>query len=224
MKKPSRLRIFVAEDHPIVCSGFEHLAKQFPHWKIEGFAGTAAGALDACRRLPLDLLVVDLSLTEGDGLALIIDARKIRPDIRILVMSLYSEDEFARRAFLLGASGYVMKNRGMETIGEAIEVVASGRFFFSEHLLATLGSEDPGARKGVADLLTPREVRIFHLIGQGFSAATISRELKISVKTVEAHRENIKNKLNLNTALELNQRAYAWVWTLQNRFGVKPLT
>jgi DNA-binding NarL/FixJ family response regulator len=157
---------------------------------------------------------MDLMLAEDDGLALIKDLAAVAPDLRIVVFSLHPEDTYAERCLRAGAHGYVMKREPVATLFRAIRDTAAGGIAVSPRVSsALLGNLSPHARKpaGTELPLTDRELQIFRLIGLALPTRTIAEKLGVSGKTVEAHRENIKNKLNLDTAAALTARAATWV-------------
>lgn len=161
-----------------------------------------------------DVLVMDLMLGEDDGLALIKDLACLRPELRIVVFSLYPEETYAERCLRAGAHGYVMKREPVPALYRAIRDVASGGLAVSARVTAlALGALQGRARRpsGVADGLTDRELQVFRLLGSALSTRGIAESLGVSVKTIEAHRENIKNKLGLQSGAELVARAALWV-------------
>lgn len=163
-----------------------------------------------------DVLVMDLMLGEDDGLALIKDLLGLRPGVCIVVFSLYPEETYAERCLRAGAHGYVMKREPVETLFRAIREVAAGGLAVSARVTAAaLGAMHGGARKPAAKgpeaALTDRELQVFRLLGLALPTRGIAEKLGVSVKTIEAHRENIKNKLSLENGAELTARAALWV-------------
>lgn len=160
-----------------------------------------------------DVLVMDLMLGEDDGLALIKDLACLRPELRIVVFSLYPEDTYAERCLRAGAHGFVMKREPVPALYRAIRDVAAGGLAVSARVTAAaLGALQGRARRlaGVADELTDRELQVFRLLGLALPTRAIAEKLGVSVKTIEAHRENIKNKLGLHSGAELVARAALW--------------
>jgi DNA-binding NarL/FixJ family response regulator len=205
--------VAVAEDHPVVREGLAGLLAGEGGFALAGSAGSARELrLLLDRQLP-QVLVMDLMLHEEDGLALIKDLVALLPALRIVVFSLQSEDIYAERCLRAGAHGYVMKMEPVATLFAAVRTVAAGGIAVSprvnHRLLGHLGSGTPKPSGPAA--LTDRELQVFRLIGLALPTRTIAEKLTISIKTVEAHRENIKNKLGLDTHAALVARAAQWV-------------
>lgn len=206
-------RLMIVDDHPIVRRGLRELAEDESDLLVCSEAGDVEDALAKLADARPDLVLVDLSLRNGHGLDLIekIRARDKRP--RILVLSMHDDLLYAERALRCGASGYVNKQEPPERLVEAIREVLRGQICVSDEvadvLLRRLSAgqslqEDPVAT------LTNRELEVFELIGRGFSVKQIATRLDISGKTVEAHRDRIKAKLNVGNSLEVSRRAMQW--------------
>jgi DNA-binding NarL/FixJ family response regulator len=210
----SPLSIAVADDHPAVLEGLAAVLAQRGGFHVAARAGTAQEVRDLVERAPPAVLVLDLMLREEDGLALIKDLAVRAPAVRIIVFSLQPEEVYAERCLRAGAHGYVMKPEPVETLFAAIRAVAAGGLFFSPRITALLlGSVAGAARKpaGGYAQLTDRELQVFRLTGLALTSRQIAEKLGVSVKTVEAHRENIKNKLGLESGPALVARAALWV-------------
>lgn len=183
-----------------------------------GEADSASAALASLGRAKPDLVIVDLGLGDMHGLRLIETLRSTTPEIRILVLSAYSEALYGERALRSGADSYVNKQHATDHLVEAIRATAAGKRYLSkelsERLLSLLldgkGSGSPGVRA-----LSPRELEVFELIGNGKSTRDIAARLGLSVHTVETHREKVRAKLLLRNGRELTQAAVRWV--LENR-------
>ena len=176
--------------------------------------GEADSPVEAMRLLPAakaDVAIVDLTLRGGDGLELCKQIRDRFPKLPALVVSMHDEGLYAERALKAGARGYVMKQEPQETVIEALRTVMKGEVYLSPTMSAKMLRNFSGP-KSDADLpplerLTDRELEIFRLIGEGQSVRAIAEKLFLSTKTVEAHKEHIKQKLNLKTSNELLQYA-----------------
>jgi DNA-binding NarL/FixJ family response regulator len=210
----TRLTVAVAEDHPVMREGLAALLAGEGGFTVVGSAGSARDTRALVARASPHVLVMDLMLAEDDGLALIKDLAAVAPALRLVVFSLHPEDIYAERCLRAGAHGYVMKREPVATLFRAIREVAAGGISVSPRVsAAVLGALAGHARKpaGTEAQLTDRELQIFRLVGLALPTRTIAEKLGISVKTVEAHRENIKNKLGLDTAAALTARAAHWV-------------
>jgi len=181
---------------------------------VTGRAASARETRALIERMPPQVLLMDLMLQEDDGLALIKDLAVLAPTVRIVVFSLHPEDIYAERCLRAGAHGYVMKREPVETLFRALRDVAAGGIAVSPGLAATLlggltGRGHPTG--GTGGRLTDRELQVFRLVGLARSTREIAETLGVSIKTIEAHRENIKNKLGLDSAAALLNRAALWV-------------
>jgi DNA-binding NarL/FixJ family response regulator len=205
--------VLVVEDHPAVREGLAGLLSQ-AGFTVVGRADTPATALQLAAAQMPDVVVLDLMLGEADGLALIKDFATHAPAARVLVFTLQPEAVYAERCLRAGARGYVMKNEPVDELFAAIRAVAAGGMRFSPRVtLAVLEAAQGGAAKssGSVAQLTDRELQVFRLTGLALPTREVAEKLGVSVKTVEAHRENIKNKLGAQTHAELTARAAAWL-------------
>ena len=179
-----------------------------------GEAGTVAEAQAAVAKLKPDLVILDLRLKGGDGLELIRSLTSQFAGLRILVLSQYEASHYVERALRAGALGYVVKEQAAEEVLTAMRSVLAGEVYLTRalaaRLLHTFVGAVPGAPRAGVGLLTDRELHVLHLLGAGMSTRAIAAELKLSFKTIETHRENIKRKLGLRSAAELIHYALAW--------------
>jgi len=218
MKGPGdKIEILIVDDHPIVRQGIALLINQQPDLNVSCEAGSAEEALEvlAKREEPLQLAIVDLSLGGMSGLELVKALRTRYHDLSVLVMSMHDESLYAERVLRAGARGYIMKQEATEKIIAALRQILRGEIYVSdrmrnrmlERLIDNRGesSESPLAS------LSDRELEVLRLIGRGLSTGEIARDLCRSVKTIEAHRANIKEKLSLRGGAELVRFAIQWV-------------
>jgi DNA-binding NarL/FixJ family response regulator len=211
--KPTRRRVLIVDDHPIVRQGLKRMIETEPDMEVCGEAATEAQARRAIRELAPDIVIVDLALQEGDGLELVRDVHAHHPDVPMLVLSMHDETIYAERLLAEGASGYIMKQAAADQLLNALRAVLRGERYLSEQLAQTLGVRDGGAEGDAVDpvrRLSNRELQVLNLVGRGVSSRDIAAELGLSVKTVESHRQSIKRKLNLATNSQLLQYAMNW--------------
>ncbi len=198
----SRLRILIIDDHPIARQGLRLLIDGAEDMSVCGEAADADSALDALASLTPDLAIVDLSLRGKSGLELIKDIRNRHRDLPMLVLSMHDENMYAERALRAGARGYIMKQEATDKILLAIRKVMAGEIYVSEAMtsraLRRLAAAADRSRRSSLELLSDRELEVFQLIGQGKSTREIARLLHLSIKTIDAYRGHIKNKLNLS--------------------------
>lgn len=182
-----------------------------------GHAINAAQALKSARTLSPDLIVTDISLEGSNGLDLLRDLRAFVPKVPVLVFSMHDELVYAERVLRAGARGYVMKSQRIEQVLAAIRSLLRGEFYVSEAVKArsverlAYGHAPPAAEgRGIVDALTDRELQVLRLVGQGKGTRVIAGELHISVKTVESHREHLKEKLQLPDSAAVVRFAIEW--------------
>lgn len=194
--------------------GLRQLVAHEADLEVCGEAEDAAGALAQAEKLKPDVAVVDITLRSGNGLELIKDLQLRAPKIAVLVLSMHDESLYAERVLRAGGRGYIMKQEGGRRIVEGIRQVASGRTFVSSEVSARILDSFSGhARDDGTSVqsLTDREFEVFQLIGQGFSTKEMAGKLRVSVKTIEVHRVNIKEKLHTPTAPDLIRFAVRWM-------------
>jgi len=202
-----KARILIADDHPLVRDGLVRLLADQKDLCCCGESSTVAETLGAVARFNPDLILLDLRLKSGDGLELIKSLVGQFPKVRILVLSQHNEHMFVERALRAGAMGYVLKDQAAEEVLEAMRTVIAGEIYLSSALTAGMLSKlvaSPDARAAdCLERLTDRELHVLQLLGSGLSTREIAAELNLSFKTVETHRENLKNKLRIRGASEL---------------------
>ncbi len=195
--------------------GLAQLVNNEPDLTVCGEADTAGQALNVVCGCQPDMLIADISLPDKNGLELIKDLRALHPELSILVISMHDEELYAERVLRAGGRGYVMKQEGGKILMEAIRQVLSGKVFVSEKMSAKIleifsGRRDQSGGSPV-QRLSDREFEVFQMIGEGKGTRQIAEHLHLSVKTVEVHRANIKEKLRLKTATDLVRYAVRWI-------------
>jgi len=211
MKKlRAKSRIMIVDDHPMMRDGLNMRISSQDDMEVCGEAATENAAVELVRQLCPDLVLIDISLKEGNGIELVKRIRLLNATTKMLVVSTFEESLYAERALRAGALGYLNKNESNEKLIEAIRTVLRGDRYVSAETTQRLVSQALGKRDVMDDpleTLTDRELEIFRLIGAGVSTSAIADQLFLSTHTVDSHRENIKKKLGSKTAAELNRRA-----------------
>ena len=206
-KAQPKARVLLVDDHAIVRQGLAELINDQPDLVTCGEADSPPQAMKVIAEMKPDIAVVDVSLNSGDGIDLCRQIQEQWPSIAILVLSMHDEALYAERALRAGASGYVMKQEPQETVMAAIRRVLRGETHLSEKMAAKLLRSFTGGRADTGttplERLSDRELQVFRLIGRGRSVKDIADELFLSPKTVETHKEHIKQKLNLDSSNDL---------------------
>ncbi len=207
-------KVFIVDDHPIVRQGLGQLIDPEPDLEVCGEAADVKEARAALARVQPDIVIVDLSLRDSDGMELIKDIRSKHRQLPVLVLSMHDESIYAERLLSAGASGYIMKQAAGEQLLTALRRVLAGGIYVSDSVGASMierfavggvkRSGDPMER------LSNRELQVLNLIGRGKRTRDIAKVLNLSVKTIESHRQRIKKKLNLASAPQLVQYAVNW--------------
>jgi len=208
-------KIFIIDDHTVVREGLKKLINQEPDMMVCGEAEDGPSAVNRLFDTKPDLVIVDISLSSSNGIDLIKSMKLRYPDVPILVFSMHEESVYAERALRAGASGYVMKFATPAVLIEAIRKVRQGKIYLSEKITGKLlyktihkhGHEEEDSVGSLSD----REFQVFQMVGKGIPSRQIAQDLNLSIKTIDAFRENIKRKLGLNSAAELMYYAIEYV-------------
>lgn len=221
--KSTKNQVYLVDDHPIVRQGLIKLIEQEDGLEVCGESGTVSDALEALKKLGPDVILVDISLEDSNGLELIKLVDDLGMQIPMLVLSMHDESLYAEHALRAGASGYVMKQAASNTLIQAIEKVLDGEIYVSKSMSSQMlkmafRSNGEDTRTGT-ETLSLRELEVFELIGRGNSTREIAGQLHLSVKTIETYRAHIKDKLQLRSGTELMQRAIHWVETESHRIS-----
>ena len=213
--RKGKRRVFIVDDHPAVQEGLATVVNQQRDLEICGAAGSAREAMERIAGLKPDLVIIDLSLQDGNGLELIKDLHARDHKLPLLVLSMHDEALYAERVLHAGAGGYVMKKEPMNVLLGALRHVLDGEVYLSEPLKAKIvgfhvGRAHPVIQSPV-ELLSDRELEVFELTGQGLGTREVADRLKLSMKTVSCYRQSIKSKLALKNGTELTRQAIHWV-------------
>jgi DNA-binding NarL/FixJ family response regulator len=207
----AKKRILIVDDHPMMRQGLAQLINNEPDLMVCCEADTAGQALSLLTTSQPEVVLVDISLPDRNGLELIKDIHVLAPEVQILVVSMHDE---ASRVLRAGARGYIMKQEGGKKLMQAIRQVLSGQIYVSDKMSARILEIFSGRRAGggssPVEHLSDREFEVFQLIGEGRGTREIAEHLRLSVKTVEVHRANIKEKLKVKTATDLVRYAVRW--------------
>lgn len=204
----------MVDDHPIVRHGLKKFLSLEADLIVCGEAEDYASAIAAAEKFQPDLAIIDISLKGRDGIDLIKALKAAHPGLGVLVLSMHDETVYAERALRAGARGYIRKQQANRFLMEAIHKVLNGEIYLSENMGAKMLRQFVGGEPVIANTplsrLTDREMEVFQLLGQGKATSDIARDLRLSLKTVEAHRAHIRQKLHLKSGNELMIYAIRW--------------
>ncbi|MCW0220947.1 MAG: response regulator transcription factor [Prosthecobacter sp.] len=206
-------RLLLIDDHPIMRHGLAQLIRAEEGLTVCGEAGNARDGLSAVTNLKPDLVVIDLTLPDKNGLELLKDIQAMHPGTLCLVLSMHDEAMYGERALRAGARGYIMKEAAADYLIAAARKVLSGGIYVSESMASRMLEQVTGNRAKAVSLetLTDRELEVLEMIGQGVATKIIAERLCISARTVEAHRAHIKDKLAITDGAALVRYAVQWV-------------
>jgi DNA-binding NarL/FixJ family response regulator len=204
----------IVDDHPVVRVGLAAALELQPELELCGEAASMAEALQQVEATGPDLVIVDLCLGHEDGIELIEQIKARWPQVRLLAYSFHDERDYAGRVLRAGATGYLGKRAGLDKIAEAVRDVLRGDIYLSPPMTARLLQEAALGRSlddEPEKHLSHRELQVFELFGRGLPTLEIARQLRVSPKTVESHRKQIKEKMNFASSAQMNHAAFRWL-------------
>jgi DNA-binding NarL/FixJ family response regulator len=209
------IRVLIVDDHPVVRRGLVSMINQEPDMETCAEAEDFHQGLEAIKNHQPDLAIIDLSLKDIGGLELVKQVKVLYPEMPMLVLSMYDETLYCERVLRAGASGYIMKQEGTAKLIVAIRTVMDGEIYVSDRMASRMLGKFIGGKAGSGssplERLSDRELEVFEMLGRGLSTREVAERLCVSIKTIESHREHIKEKLKLRNANELVQHATQWV-------------
>ena len=211
---PPVCRVGLVEDHTLMREGMKLFVDSVPGFQCVWSAATAQETVAMLEREVPDVLLVDITLPDRNGLEIVKDLRATHPEVKVLVLSMHDEELYAQRALKAGARGYIMKNAPYDSLKVALKRVAEGGIVvsqaMSERILAAFSSGSKPRTEDGLHSLTDREFEVFQMIGEGKNTGHIAEALRISTKTVDVHKMNIRGKLNLREGGDLTVFAVRW--------------
>jgi len=202
------IKIMVADDHAIVREGLKQILAETPDIVVGGEAGDAQEVLKQVREGDWDLVLLDIAMPGRGGLDILKQLRTERPELPVLMLSMYPEEQYAVRSLKAGACGYLTKASASEELIAAIRKVSQGRRYVSSSLAEKLAVYlETDAEKPIHELLSDREYQVMVMIASGKTVTQIADELSLSVKTISTHRARTLKKLGMNNSAELTYYA-----------------
>jgi DNA-binding NarL/FixJ family response regulator len=207
-----KIRVLLAEDHTIVRKGLRSILDAEDSVEVVGEAEDGRAAVEAVEHLRPDVVLMDISMPGLNGLEATRQIKRRAPHIRVLVLTMHTNEKYILQILQAGASGYLVKQAAVEELISAIQAVYRGDAFLSPSISKKVVQRYVQQGQVIAEedsyeLLTPREREVLQLIAEGHTNRDISRVLHISIKTVEVHRANLMKKLDLHSAAELTRYA-----------------
>src|SRR3984893_15963736 len=201
-------RILIVDDHAVVRDGVKRIFEEQPGVTAFGEASTGPEAVMLAQQSPWDVAVLDLSLGDQSGLEVLKELKRIRPALRVLILSMHSEEQYARRAFKAGAAGYITKDSPRAELLDAIKKVMQGERYVSpalvEHLIVDLERD---SNRPPHETLSNREFEVMRLIASGKTVGEIAELLSLSDKTISTYRARVLEKMGMKTNAELTHYA-----------------
>jgi two-component system response regulator NreC len=199
-------KILIADDHAIVRTGLRTLLQAEPAFELVGEAAGGVEAIEKVKAIAPDILLLDISMPDLDGIAVTKKLKPDFPDLKILILTIHEDEALVREAIKAGASGYILKAAAERELVSAIGVLMRGDMYVDPALLRPLVSEatkDPDSEHDSVEALTPREKDVLELIVLGFTNRQIGEALSISTRTVEGHRANLSEKTGSHSRADL---------------------
>ena len=197
-------RIVVADDHTIVREGLKQILAGQPDFEVVAEASDGHEVMKRVRELEFDVLLLDMSMPGKSGVELIKQVKAEKPRLRVLVLTMHEEHQYAVRAIRAGASGYLTKEGASSQLVTALRKVAAGGAYISAEVAEQLAlNAMPDSQGPLHGTLSDREFQVFRMIAEGKSVSEIAERLNLSVKTVSTHKSNVLQKMNMSTTGEL---------------------
>lgn len=202
------IKILIADDHPVVRKGLKEIIEEIPDMAVRGEASTGQEALEKARKGDFDIVVLDISMPGGNGLDILKQLKDEKPELSVLVLSMYPEEQYAVRVLRAGASGYLTKESAPEELIAAIRKASKGGKYISSSLAEKLAFDlEIDVERPLHETLSDREYQVMCMIASGKTLKEIAEELFLSVKTISTYRSRILEKMKMKSNAELTHYA-----------------
>ncbi len=205
------IKILLADDHKIVRDGLKSLIKKEVGMEVIGEADNGRKTVQLARDLEPEIIIMDISMPDLNGIEATRQIVADSPDVKIIALSMHSDKRYVKGVLSAGASGYLLKDSAFEELVEAIRTVDTGRFYLSAGIVGVVVKDYVGSQANkdalTSDILSAREREVLQLLAEGKSTKEIASDLHVSVKTIETHRQNIMQKLDIHTIAGLTRYA-----------------
>jgi len=203
-----KVKLLVADDHKIFRQGIKKLLEEESDLQVAGEAANGREAVKKATELKPDVILMDITMANLNGLEATKQIKKVLPDVKVIMLTMHKNEEYVLQSFQAGASGYILKEGAVEELVSAIRSIHQDKSFLSPTISKTLidaylRKMETGKTETPFDLLTDREREVLQLIAEGYTNREVAKSLFISVKTVEAHRAHIMQKLNIHDIAKL---------------------
>ncbi len=203
-----KVRLLIADDHKIFRQGIKKLLEEEPDLQVVGEAADGREVVKKATELKPDIILMDIAMANLNGLEATKQIKKVLPESKIIMLTMHKNEEYVLQSFQAGATGYILKEGAVEELVSAIRSIHQDKSFLSPTVSKTLVDAylrkmETGKSETPFDLLTDREREVLQLIAEGFTNREVAKQLYISVKTVEAHRAHIMQKLNIHDIAKL---------------------
>lgn len=208
MESASSLKILIADDHQMFIDGIRSLLRNEKQFEFVGEASSGVEALSFLNATPVDILITDINMPGMSGSELTKQVKKLYPEIKVLVVTMYNDPAIVNEILMAEAEGYILKNTGKAELVNALTRIADNGTFYSREIMEIMMKARMKRKANVENKISPRETEIIKLIGQELSTAAIAEKLFISPRTVDTHRKNILEKTGCKTIVGLMKYAF----------------
>jgi two-component system response regulator NreC len=199
------ISVLIADDHGVLRAGLHALLSAEPDLEVVGEAASGEETLRLASELQPDVVLLDISMPDPDGIEVTRQLKEMLPDVHVLILTVHQDRGLLREAIQVGAAGYITKHAAESELIDAIQAVQSGELYIHPAMIHVLVEDQPPPASDEAPekLLTPREIEVLSLIARGYTNREIAEMLSISVRTVESHRAKLISKLDMRSRVGL---------------------